>query len=237
MNSLAGLTFDSLPIRFVEHPEGKYGFGIVAIDLAVAIESEENGSKLSRSVRPEWKGVHNLPTLGGNQNVTVIWEPGVYQLLAVSRKPKAEPFQTWLFEEVIPSIRKTGSYTTNKLEPIRQLPSFVEYANAFKDVLDMKPHLPAALVQLLLDKAGDELCTGKPKQLTSTIRLIGVAQKAEEMGLPVTEKNRATLGKFVKASGLKNHPQEERLCNGQMRKINVYEDSVELEETITAFFR
>ena len=47
----------------------------------------------------------------GTRSMSVIWEPGLYQLLAKSRKPQAKPFQKWLFEEVLPTIRKTGQYS------------------------------------------------------------------------------------------------------------------------------
>ena len=101
--------FDNSEIRFVDHPEGKFGFGIVAEDMAKVLE-HSNSRAMSEAIDVEWKGVSNVYTLGGTQSMTVIWEAGVYQLLAVSRKPKAKAFQKWLFEEVLPSIRKTGSY-------------------------------------------------------------------------------------------------------------------------------
>lgn len=52
----------------------------------------------------------------GNPNVAIISEPGLYRLLAVSRKPVAKPFQRWLYHEVLPSIHKTGGYGQQKQE-------------------------------------------------------------------------------------------------------------------------
>ena len=49
----------------------------------------------------------------GNPNMTIISESGFYILVLSSRKPIAEPFQIWVTREVLPSIRKTGSYTAN----------------------------------------------------------------------------------------------------------------------------
>jgi len=46
----------------------------------------------------------------GGRKLTVISEPGVWQSLARTQKDAAEPFQDWLYEEVLPTIRKTGSY-------------------------------------------------------------------------------------------------------------------------------
>ncbi len=102
--------FGESEVRFVNHPENKYEFGIIGYDFAKILESTQDGSQISRSVDESWKGLLNVETDNGTQNMTVIWEPGIYQLLAKSRKPKAKPFQKWLFEEVLPSIRKTGSY-------------------------------------------------------------------------------------------------------------------------------
>ena len=101
--------FGNSEIRFVDHPENKFEFGIVADDMAKVLEAS-SGRDIARSVEDEWKGLQNLHTPGGIQSMTVIWEPGIYQLLAKSRKPQAKPFQKWLFEEVLPSIRKTGQY-------------------------------------------------------------------------------------------------------------------------------
>ncbi|MFM6729145.1 MAG: BRO family protein, partial [Dolichospermum sp.] len=106
--------FGSSEIRFVSHPENKFEFGIVANDLAVILEVNE-GKGLAKYVDDEWKGVISNPTPGGIQSMTVIWEPGIYQLLAKSRKPQAKPFQKWLFEDVLPSIRKAGQYAVHQI--------------------------------------------------------------------------------------------------------------------------
>ncbi len=42
--------------------------------------------------------------------MTFINEPNLYRLIIKSRKPEAEPFEAWVFEEVLPQIRKTGKY-------------------------------------------------------------------------------------------------------------------------------
>jgi prophage antirepressor-like protein len=50
----------------------------------------------------------------GNPNVTVINEPGLYRLILRSDKKQAEPFQTWVVTDVLPSIRKTGDSCCSK---------------------------------------------------------------------------------------------------------------------------
>jgi prophage antirepressor-like protein len=60
-------------------------------------------------------------------NTIFISEPGVYALVASSKLPIAKAFQKWLFKEVLPSIRKTGSYSFNKKKDVKLLPDVNEY--------------------------------------------------------------------------------------------------------------
>lgn len=52
-----------------------------------------------------------VDTLGGRQKVTAVNESGLYSLVFQSRKPGAKKFRKWVTMEVLPSIRKTGSYS------------------------------------------------------------------------------------------------------------------------------
>ena len=58
------------------------------------------------------KGVNSIPTLtsGGTQNLLYINESNLYKTIFQSRKESAERFTDWVTSEVLPSIRKTGSY-------------------------------------------------------------------------------------------------------------------------------
>lgn len=56
-----------------------------------------------------------IDSLGREQEATFITEQNLYKVIMRSDKPKAEPFQDWVCGEVLPSIRKTGSYSTEKL--------------------------------------------------------------------------------------------------------------------------
>ena len=54
-------------------------------------------------------------------NLTLISEYGLYRIFAKCNLPKCEPFESWVFDEVLPSIRKTGSYGTSKISRKDQL--------------------------------------------------------------------------------------------------------------------
>ena len=58
------------------------------------------------------KGRHTVTTLGGDQEMSVINEAGMYSLVLKSRKPEAKQFKRWITHEVIPDIRKHGQYMT-----------------------------------------------------------------------------------------------------------------------------
>ena len=64
------------------------------------------------------KGIHIMDTLGGPQKTTIINESGLYSVILLSRKPKAKRFKKWVTSEVLPSIRKTGSYSLQQLSPL-----------------------------------------------------------------------------------------------------------------------
>ncbi|BAQ11352.1 antirepressor [Bacillus sp. OxB-1] len=60
---------------------------------------------------------HPLETAGGTQQATFVNEDGLYDVVLESRKPEARKFRKWITGEVVPSIRKTGTYTQPKSQP------------------------------------------------------------------------------------------------------------------------
>lgn len=83
------------------------------------------------------KGVNTIPTLtaGGSQNLLYINESNLYKTIFQSRKESAERFTEWVTSEVLPSIRKTGAYRTNK--DGYSLKEQVESLQAAADMLHM----------------------------------------------------------------------------------------------------
>ena len=55
-----------------------------------------------------------LPTKGGNQEIKIIPEGDLWRLIIRSKLPQAEQIEKWIMDEVLPSLRKTGSYSMNK---------------------------------------------------------------------------------------------------------------------------
>ena len=72
----------------------------------------------SKAVNDHCKGITKCytPTEGGVQALNFIPEGDVYRLIAHSKLPSAEKFESWVFDEVLPTIHKTGSYSKSMSE-------------------------------------------------------------------------------------------------------------------------
>ena len=64
-----------------------------------------------KAVKEDWKVVKRIDTPGGKQKTTFVTEPGLYKLIMRSDKEEAVAFQEWICDDVLPAIRKTGSYS------------------------------------------------------------------------------------------------------------------------------
>jgi len=112
--------FRDLPVRVLDR-DGQVWF--VADDVAKAL-AYRTANDMTRLLDEDEKGTHNVRTLGGNQQVAILSESGLYHAILKSRKPQARPFRRWVTEEVLPTIRKTGRYEARGLmlpETIRHL--------------------------------------------------------------------------------------------------------------------
>lgn len=80
----------------------------VAKDVAELLGYQRARDAIAQHCRGAVK--HRLPTTSGEQDVTIIPERDVYRLVMRSKLPSAERFEEWVVGEVLPAIRKTGSY-------------------------------------------------------------------------------------------------------------------------------
>lgn len=100
--------FNGRELRQTVREDGEPMF--VAKD-AMEILGLSNVTEALRGLDEDERGSVILNTSGGRQEFTTITESGLYALVLKSRRPEAEAFRRWLRKEVIPAIRKTGSYT------------------------------------------------------------------------------------------------------------------------------
>lgn len=80
------------------------------LDVAKTLGYSNTSDALIRHCKPRGIVKHDVPTLSSTQSMSFINEANVYRLIIKSKLPTAERFEEWIFEEVIPSIRKKGFY-------------------------------------------------------------------------------------------------------------------------------
>lgn len=93
----------------------------VGRDVATALGYSNTKDALARHVDPEDKGGSRITTPSGEQTMTVINESGLYSLIFSSKLPTAKEFKRWVTSEVLPAIRKTGSYSKHPTVQQRDL--------------------------------------------------------------------------------------------------------------------
>ena len=82
----------------------------VAADVCKALDIDK---RQTRRLDDDEKGVRSTHTPGGNQDMTIVNEAGLYSLVLGSRKPEAKAFKRWITHEVLPTIRRTGGYVNS----------------------------------------------------------------------------------------------------------------------------
>ncbi|WP_094555478.1 Bro-N domain-containing protein [Synechococcus sp. 1G10] len=104
---LVPFEFEGLQVRVITDEKGQPWF--VAADVCSVLGIGNPRQAMSRLDDDE-KGVISTDTPGGEQVMTTVNEPGLYNLVIGSRKPEARRFKRWVTHEVLPTIRRTGRY-------------------------------------------------------------------------------------------------------------------------------
>ena len=112
MNELITKLFDGKEVTFIEK-DGEVEFMLKNVCDILGL-GQVAGVK--RRLDEDVISNHPLETAGGLQQVTFVNEDGLYDVILDSRKPEARKFRKWITSEVIPSIRKTGSYKVDPTE-------------------------------------------------------------------------------------------------------------------------
>lgn len=132
----------------------------------------------------DMKGVRPVDTLGGTQQLTVITEPGLYEVIIRSDKAKATQFRRWVTSEVLPSIRKHGMYATPAtIEEMIANPDIIiqlattlkeERAARAKAEAEVEAQRPVAALGKAIETAeGDLTPSAFGKILSKTIKTMG----------------------------------------------------------------
>lgn len=179
---------------------------------------------ISDALRRHCKGIvkHDTPTNGGIQVLSYLSEGDVYRLIAHSKLPTAEKFESWIFDDILPTIRKTGGYVSDA-------DKFVENYLSFAD----KPIRDLFKLQFqYIGQLSDRIKRDEPKvrfadhvaATENVIDMNAMAKLCADNGIRI---GRTRLFAWLRAKGilmLNNLPYQEYVERGYFRvKESVYE--------------
>lgn len=115
MNEMKIFDYHGNTVRTVER-DGEPWF--VLKDVCAVLGLSTPARVAERLDSDEVSQTHLTDSLGREQETTIVNESGLYNVLLRSDKPEAKPLRKWVTSEVLPSIRKTGSYNQKPLSPV-----------------------------------------------------------------------------------------------------------------------
>ncbi|WGZ33277.1 BRO family protein [Xylella fastidiosa subsp. pauca] len=110
MHAITPFQFESHAVRTVVDDHGEVWF--VGKDVADVLGYTNHNKALGDHCRGVTKCYPILDSLGRSRETRIISEPDMLRLIVSSKLPAAERFERWVFEEVLPTLRKTGTYST-----------------------------------------------------------------------------------------------------------------------------
>lgn len=221
--------YQDTTVRTIADEDGQPWF--VLADLCKVLDLKQP-HRVAARLDDDQKGRHQVTTLGGPQTVTTVNESGMYDVVLRSEKPEARPFRRWVTSEVLPTIRKTGSYgQALELEEhkakarIFESRAQMELCQAAKGLISAD-HLEAKARIILARGMGEapELDPiRRPLYTQDYLRERGLSGRALKSAAP-------TFGKRVKAAYLALRGQEPgkyalTLTNGRIAQVNAYTEA------------
>lgn len=153
MNEIMKFNFDGKNIRTMLIENEPW---FVGKDVARTLGYSNPRKALIDHVDEEDKGVTKCDTLGGKQDISIINESGLYALIFGSKLPTAKKFKRWITSEVLPALRKNGSYSINN-----------QNDEVVKNMIDLSNNL------LIMTKSTTEIC----QYLATVIKEVSMDKK------------------------------------------------------------
>ena len=211
-------------VRAYEDDKGTAWF--IATDVA-RILGHHNAADAIRGVDEDEKGMKIVHTLKGEQKLSTISEAGLVTVLMRARVEAAKPFRRWITHEVLPSIRKTGSYSLPGASPAATT-SFETQARVLdilkniiaKDYLEAKARIVAARAM------------GDTPEIEAKARPLYIQDYLRERGATRDEVKRcsSSFGKYVKEDyvaerGVEPGKRFDETSSGQVREVYAYTEA------------
>lgn len=167
MQELQPFNFKENKVRVILNENNEPWFVTRDVCGVLGIKRIDNAN---RFLDKDERGTHNVRTLGGNQNMSIMSESGLYSIILRARKPEAQQFKRWVTHEVLPTIRKTGKYSVNEMPDRKQLAQMVLDAENEKEKYKKE-----------LEQAQPELDYNR--KVLSSVNTYTTTQIAKELGM------------------------------------------------------
>ena len=158
----------------------------VGKDIAEVLGYESPSAAVSKKVDPEDKGVSEMETPSGKQQMTIINESGLYSLILSSKLPGAKDFKRWVTSEVLPTIRKHGAYMTPETlqAAILNPDTMIQLCQQLKAEQDKNARLAAENSALTVDKQIMQPKADYFDELVDRNLLTNFRETAKQLGVP-----------------------------------------------------
>lgn len=225
-------------IRTLDEPNGTYFCGK---DVATALGYSNTKDAIIRHCRKDGVVKRDLiDNIGRSQQTAFIDEGNLYRLIVHSKLPTAEQFERWVFDEVLPSIRRTGEYKVKPTDELRRKNVEIREQNAKirtaqllykiadKTDTDYKQVLHARITQLL---TGEYLL---PLPAVNE-RTLSASEIGERLGVSANR-----IGRLANAHGLKTEQygkffyDKAKTAEKQVETFRYYEKSVDVFRSLVS---
>lgn len=217
-------------VRAYEDEEGTAWF--IATDVA-RILGHRDANDIIKGIDADEKGTKIVRTLKGEQKLSTISEAGLVTVLMRARVEAAKPFRRWITHEVLPSIRRTGSYslpgatpTPNAEDPaLTRAKGLMELVALAKDVIS--PDYLEAKARIVLARA-----MGDTPEIEASARPLYIQDYLREKGATRDEVKRcsSSFGRFVREDyvaerGVEPGKRFDETSSGQVREVYAYTEA------------
>ena len=141
-------TYQDMPVRITTHTQQTW---FCNKDVCAVLDIRNHKDAYS-SLDDDEKMNINTDSAGGIQKTGFVSESGLYELIFKSRKSEAKAFRKWISSQVLPSIRKTGSYTLEEHERTKFLTDISNLENSKKQIEEQKLKAEKCLEQISEEK-------------------------------------------------------------------------------------
>ena len=155
----------------------------VGKDVADILGYSDTAQAVRKHIDDEDKGVVEMTTPGGKQNMVIINESGLYSLILSSKLPTARAFKRWVTSEVLPAIRKHGEYTAPKVSQ-KRLGEVNSAARIIRQTLKeagMAPQFVAVAMKSLYAPVGVEIPPEGPVIQEANVRALSAGTTTDKI--------------------------------------------------------